>query len=59
MVSLGSICADAHARPVVVLLVSLVAVLDTWLDGVGVCVGLGALHVLFLRFGCVRGACCV
>ncbi|KAJ7752461.1 kinase-like protein [Mycena maculata] len=36
----------------------LLAVVDTWFDGLWISVFFGLLHIVLLRFGCRGGACC-
>ncbi|KZP23449.1 kinase-like protein [Athelia psychrophila] len=59
MLSMGSICANSTPRPIAVLVLAVAAALDTCIDELWVCAALGVFHVLFLRFGCAAGACCL
>lgn len=45
-------------RPAMVFFLFLVAIVDTWFDGLWVSVLFGLVHVVVLRVGCALGICC-
>jgi len=58
IMTIGSICPEAYPRPIVVFSVFLVAVTDTWFEGLWISAALALLHIAFLRIGCSSGICC-
>jgi hypothetical protein len=58
IMTIGSICPEAYPRPIAVFSVFLVAVTDTWFDGLWISAILALLHVTFLQIGCSSGICC-
>jgi hypothetical protein len=57
VITLTNICEGSSLRPMIMCLVLVLAVIDTWTDGVVVSIWLGVVHLGILSLG--KDRCCV
>ena len=57
--SLTRVCPRTHTQPVLTGAALALAVIDTWFEGLGATVVLGAAHAALLALACWTGECSV